>query len=156
MADIKHTVPPVEGDGISYRGIVWFIIVLSLVTLTCQLLIWVMLRAMQHQAPPASAQAAPLAQPVDTRLGHEGRVYPDMVSVGPSVKDRGPQVDEHGNVGATRLIVREPMNLDAFRRHENDMLTTYGVADATTGEYRIPVERAKALVLERGLPVRGK
>jgi hypothetical protein len=30
MADIKHTQPPVEGDGVSYRGIVWFVVILAL------------------------------------------------------------------------------------------------------------------------------
>jgi hypothetical protein len=155
MADTKHTLPAVEGDGVSYRGIIWFVIILTLVTVTCQLIIWVMLRAFQHQAQ-ADAQPAPFTQPNDSRLGHEGRVYPDMVSVAAANENRGAQVSDKGEVGPTRLIVREPMNLEAFRRHESDMLTTYGVVDATTGEYRIPIERAKELVLERGLPVRGK
>jgi hypothetical protein len=44
MADIRHTQPPVEGDGISYRGIVWFVVILTLVTVTCQILIWVLLK----------------------------------------------------------------------------------------------------------------
>ena len=41
----------------------------------------------------------------------------------------------------------------ATREHE--ILTTYGVADKDAGTYRIPIERAKDLMLERGLPVRG-
>src|SRR5262245_52892933 len=99
MADIKQTHPPVEGDGISYRGIAWFIIILGLVTVTCQLLIWVLLRAMQHQTPDASTQPAPLAQTQTDRQGHEGRVYPDMVAIG---NPDGP---------APKLLVKEPANL---------------------------------------------
>jgi hypothetical protein len=142
MADTKHTAP-VEGDGISYRGIFWFIVVLAMVTVTCQLLIWVLLRAMQHQTPDASTQAAPLAQAQTDRQAHEGRVYPDMVSIG------------NANGPTPKLLVKEPANLQQFRAEENEVLTTYG-RDAATGEYRIPIEKAKELLLQRGLPVRGK
>jgi len=144
MADTKHTQPPVESDGVSYSGIVWFVVILTVVTLTCQILIWVLLRAMQHQAPDASTAAAALAQPVGDRQAHEGRVYPDMVSIG------------NGSSPAPKLLVKEPANLAEFRAHENEILTTYGVADPETGAYRIPIDRAKEMLLKRGLPVRGK
>jgi hypothetical protein len=144
MAGTKHTRPPVEGDGISYRGIVWFVVILTLVTVTCQILIWVLLKAMQHQTPDVSTQASPMAQPITDRQAPDGRVYPDMVSIG------------NTHTPAPRLLVLEPAILGAFRAHENDMLTTYGVADPVTGAYRVPIERAKELVIQRGLPVRGK
>ena len=35
------------------------------------------------------------------------------------------------------------------------MLTTYGWVDKNAGTVRIPIDRAKELLLERGLPVRG-
>ena len=155
MADTKHTLPPVEGDGVSYRGIIWFVVILALVTLTCQGLIWVMLRAFQHQAQ-AKATPAPFTQTNDARLAHDGRVYPDMVSVATAAENRGAQVNEKGEIGPTRLIVREPANLEAFSKHEHEVLTTYGIVDAATGEYRIPIEKAKEMVLQRGFPVRGK
>ena len=143
MADIKHTQPAVEGDGVSYRGIFWFIVILTLVTVSCQLLIWVLLRAMQHQAADPSTQAAPLAQAQTDRQAREGRIYPDMVAIG---KDGGP---------APKLLVKEPANLQQFRAQEIEVLTTYGL-DPATGSYRIPIEKAKELLLQRGLPVRGK
>jgi hypothetical protein len=156
MTDTKHTPPPVEGDGISYRGIVWFAVILTLVTVTCQVLIWVLLKAMQHQTPDASRQASPMAKTVDSRLGREGQVYPDMVSVASAPADRGPQMDDKGMIGPTRLLVQEPVNLEKFHARENDLLTTYGVVDQATGAYRIPIDKAKDLVVARGLPVRGK
>jgi hypothetical protein len=143
MADIKRTQPPVEADGVSYSGIVWFVVILALVTVTCQLLIWVLLRAMQHQAPDASTQPAPLAQAVTERQAPGGRVYPDMVAIG---NPNGP---------APKLLVKEPANLEQFRAHENEVLTGYAL-DPATGEYHIPIERAKELVMQRGFPVRGK
>jgi len=136
-------IAPVEGDGISYSGIVWFVVILTVTTLVCQLLMWVLLRAMQHQAPDAAMMASPMAPVVAERQAPAGRVYPDMVAIG---RPNGP---------APQLLVREPVNLDALRAYEHETLTTYGVTDKNAGTYRIPIDRAKDLLLERGLPVRG-
>jgi hypothetical protein len=134
--------PPVEGDGISYSGIVWFVVVLTIVTVTCQLLMWILLRAMQHQPPSAASMASPLAPVVAERPAPEGRVYPDLVAV-----------DTPGGVQPP-LLVQEPANLEKFRHEEDEILSTYGWVDKNAGTVRIPIERAKALLLERGLPVR--
>jgi hypothetical protein len=135
--------PNVEGDGISYSGIVWFVVILTVTTLVCQILMWVLLRAMQNQAPDAAMMASPMAPAVAERQAPVGRVYPDMVAIG---TPNGP---------APKLLVREPINLEALRKYEHETLTTYGVTDKNTGMYRIPIDRAKELLLERGLPVRG-
>ena len=134
----------VEGDGINYRGIIWFMVVLAIVTVACQILIWVVLRTMQHNESLAQPPVSPVAPAAEARQAVEGRVYPDMVSIG---KPSGP---------APRLLVNEPDNLAALRAREQDALTTYGVGDTAAGTYRIPIDRAKDLLLERGLPVREK
>ena len=74
--------PNVEGDGISYSGIVWFVVILTVTTLVCQILMWVLLRAMQHQAPDAAMMASPMAPATVERQAPVGRVYPDMVAIG--------------------------------------------------------------------------
>jgi len=51
-----------------------------------------------------------------------------------------------------RLQLREPLDLAAFRQQEDGILSTYGVVDAEKGIYRIPIEEAMRLTLERGLP----
>ena len=53
------------------------------------------------------------------------------------------------------VLVNEPANLADLHRHEHEMLTTYGWMDRNAGIVRLPIERAKELILERGLPVRG-
>ena len=142
MADTKHPTAaiPVEGDGVSYRGIVWFVVILTITTLVCQGLMFVLLKTFQHQT--AVATVSPMAAPAAVRPGLEGRVYPTVNALGGD----GPQ---------PRLLVNEPGNLEAFRAREHETLTTYGWVDRNTGVVRIPVERAKDLLLERGLPVRG-
>ena len=53
------------------------------------------------------------------------------------------------------LLVNEPTVLDQFRTAEAHALTTYGWVDKTNNVVRLPIDRAKELVLERGLPTRG-
>jgi hypothetical protein len=144
MADTKQPHAPVEGDGINYRGIIWFVVVLAIVTVSSQVLIWVVLRTMQHNQAAAEAPIPAVAAPSDTRQAMEGRVYPGMVAIG---EPGGP---------APPLLVKEPENLAAMRAREDEVLSTWGVADQAAGTYRMPIDRAKALLLERGLPVRGQ
>ena len=57
---------------------------------------------------------------------------------------------------APRLQLREPRDLAAFRAEEAEILSTYGVIDRDQGIYRIPIEEAMRLTVERGLPVAGE
>ena len=87
----------VEGDGVSYRGIVWFVVILTATTLVCQLLMWGLLEVFQDRRDvPARS---PVAAAVTERQASEGRVYPDMNVVGIA---GGSQ---------PRLLVNEPANL---------------------------------------------
>ena len=79
---------------------------------------------------------------VDVRPEVGGRVYPNMVAIG---RPDGP---------TPALLVQEPANLETLRAHEHEVLTTYGWADKNTGAIRIPIDRAKDLIIQRGLPTR--
>jgi hypothetical protein len=50
------------------------------------------------------------------------------------------------------LLVDAPKDLAAMRAEENKTLTTYAWTDREAGRVRIPIDRAMALLLERGLP----
>jgi hypothetical protein len=50
------------------------------------------------------------------------------------------------------LLVDAPKDLAGMRAEENKILTTYGWTDQEAGRVRIPIDRAIALLLERGLP----
>jgi hypothetical protein len=148
MADTKHhahaaTPSPVEGDGVSYSGIVWFVVLLAATTLICQVLMVVLLKAFQYQASTNQVEPSPLAARVDVRDAPEGRVYPDMKSIG---LKSGPQ---------PQLLVREPANLADLRAHEHEVLTTYDWVDKAAGTVRMPIDKAKDKLIEQGLPVRG-
>jgi hypothetical protein len=53
-----------------------------------------------------------------------------------------------------RLQVNPPLELDEIRGEEEAQLNSYGWVQKEAGVVRIPIEHAKELLLERGLPVR--
>jgi hypothetical protein len=138
MADTNH-VPAtsrVEGDGVSYRGVFWFGVVLAGTTLFCQALVWGMFGWMQSQAaaadPQRPATAAAAAHPT-IEGGHVATGLP--------------------NAPSPDLLVDEPTAFHRFRTEEEQALATYGL-DKSTGAIRIPIDRAKEIVLAHGLPTR--
>ena len=52
---------PTEGDGVNYRGIVWFVAILAGTTFACQLLMWGMFAFMDRQAAKDDAAHPSLA-----------------------------------------------------------------------------------------------
>jgi hypothetical protein len=59
-----------------------------------------------------------------------------------------------GTAGTPQLLTDEPVLLEQVRERERQQLTGYGWVDQTAGVARMPIDEAKKLVLERGLPAR--
>ena len=140
MADIKHASPHglperTEGDGVSYKALGWSMAVLAVITLFCYALVVGFFKFMESRAEAVDPPRAPLAAPPVRPAIQDGRVVGGPASV-PS------------------LLVREPLNLQKFRDEEEHLLSSYGWVDQNTGMVRLPIDRAKALLLERGLVVR--
>ena len=53
---------------------------------------------------------------------------------------------------APRLQIDPAADLRAYRHSEDEKLMTYGWANRSQSVVRIPIERAKDLIAERGLP----
>ena len=139
MADTKHVhgAAPIEGDGVSYSGIVWFIVILTLTTVACQLIVWGGFELMEWRVARADAARAPLAAE---------RARPAI--------DRGRVVTGTPESPQPALLVTEPIALGEHRTNETSSLSAYGWVDRGAGTVRIPIDRAKALIIERGLPTR--
>ena len=140
MADIKHASPHglperTEGDGISYKALGWSMAVLTVITLFCYALVVGFFKFMESRAVAGDTPRAPLAAAAAQPAIQDGRVVGGPASV-PS------------------LLVGEPMNLQKFRAEEEHLLSSYGWVDQNTGVVRLPIDRAKTLLLERGLAVR--
>jgi hypothetical protein len=52
--------------------------------------------------------------------------------------------------GMPKLQILEAKDLAAFRKTENEKLSTYGWVSRETGKVRVPIEKAMSLVLKKG------
>jgi len=142
MADTKHhgghagSTDPVEGDGIHYSGIGWFVVILTATTIFCMVLVWGVFEYMSSSAASRDAVRPAVAGPAVTPSIADGRIVGSSARPGPE------------------MLVIEPTVLEAFRAREDAELSTYGWVDENAGVVRIPIERAKDLMLERGYPTR--
>ena len=114
MADTRHVheAPPVEGDGVSYSGIVWFVVILTATTVFCQVLVWGAFEVMEWRVNRGEAARPPMAAE---------RAVPGI--------DGGALVTGNGLAPSRALLVNEPTALRAFRDAETSALSSYGWVD---------------------------
>jgi hypothetical protein len=132
-----HTSDPVEHDAVSFSGIWWFVVVLTATVVVCQLLVWGFFAWFDYRVTRSETPRSALAAPVSSPVIEGGRLV--------SGADGTPRPS---------LLVDEPTVLGAYRAMQDEKLNTYGWVDQPMGTVRLPIDRAKDLVLERGLPVR--
>jgi len=133
----SHTTDRVEGDGISYSAIGWFLVVLTVTTLFCQGLVWGMFELMERRVAATDPPRATLAPAQGSPTIENGHVASGTIDPPPP-----------------SLLVNEPIVLHTFREAEDKTLANYAWVDKTAGTVRLPIGRAKELVVERGFPVR--
>ena len=136
MADIKHVQPAhppearTEADGVNYRGIVWFVVILVVTTAVCQVLMVGTFKLFEKQTntadPGRPVMMAPMVEP----------------KPGPAVVTGAP---------GPSLLTDEPSNLHEFRQGEDTQMHGYSWVDRNAGTVRIPIDRAKELLLQRGI-----
>jgi hypothetical protein len=143
-ATAEHPVPsiPVEGDGISYSGLFWFGVILTITTVICAAIVWGLFEFWERREIRNDAVRAPLAAP----------------RANPTIDRLGGRIDQ-GTAAAVMqpgLLVDEPAYLRQFRTREDEMLRSWGWVDRNAGTVHMPIDRAMDLLIERGLPVRGQ
>lgn len=85
------------------------------------------------------------------RAIEQGRATPTPTR--PTLMSRPNGIDEMGRPAAgPRMLTNEPMWLADFRARQAEALKTYAWVDKDAGTVRLPIERAKQLIVERGLP----
>jgi hypothetical protein len=138
MAETKPLhAAPVEGDGVSYSGIVWFIVILAVTMVFCEVLVWGMFKFVLMPYRTVQSRVAPLAEPHHRPEIKDGRLVTGL-AVAPT----------------PGLNVTEPIVLKEFRDAEDASLQQYGWVDQGSQVVRLPIDRAKELLMARGLPVR--
>jgi hypothetical protein len=142
MADIKH-VAPVEGDGVDYRGIVWFLVILVGTVVFCQVLVWGLFVWTESRVVASDAVRSPLAAEQSQPAIERGRL-----TTGAGGSEAPAAAPRPG------LLIDEPTVLAGVRTAENEELSTYGWENQGAGIVRLPISRAKEIALERGFAVR--
>ena len=91
---------------------------------------------LEEQAQARDPRLSPLAKPAT--------VMPPSTTTQPTF----------GTAPEPKLLTGEPMYLRDLRTREQDLLHGYGWVDEKAGIARVPIDDAKKLIVERGLPVR--
>lgn len=113
-----------EEADINIRTVLTFAVGLAVVVMISAGLMGIMFRVLSNQAAANDPQVSPLALP-------PGQTPP-----------------------APNLLTNEPAGLRSFHAEEDRTLDGYGWVDQRAGVARLPIEQAKKLIVERGLPVR--
>jgi hypothetical protein len=130
--DVAH-----EHGDINVSAIAWAVVILLAVGVVAQIAMYLLFGVFERQAkandPPVSAVAAP---PVD---------MPATITQTPAFSQ---------GVNGPQLLTNEPMSLEMQRENEQKTLHGYAWVNQGAGVAQIPIDQAKKLIAERGLPVR--
>ena len=113
-----------EHSDIDIRTVLTFGAGLAVVVITAAALMYALFLVLEGQAERRDPEISPVAMP-------SGQEAP-----------------------APRLLTNEPASLSKFRAEETKKLEGYAWVDERSGVARVPIEQAKKLILQRGLPVR--
>jgi hypothetical protein len=113
-----------EESDINVRAIIWFMVVLAGIVLAVDVAMWGTFRLFAHIEEKNDPVVSPLAIPAGQPLGPPG------------------------------LQTTPWADLKKFRADQNAHLHGYGWVDETSGVARVPIEKAKEMLLKKGLPVR--
>jgi hypothetical protein len=129
--DVAH-----EESDINIQALIWSAVVLAGVCLTTAALMAGLFKVLEAQAKSRDPKLSPLVLPAT--------VMPPTTNTSP----------EFGSAPEPRLLTNEPTALRQLRTQEQETLHGYGWVNESAGVARIPIDEAKKLLLERGLPVR--
>jgi hypothetical protein len=117
-----------DQNDVNVRAVIWFVIVLTGITVTIDVAMYGLFKGLNYYEVKNDPPASPLAPP-------------------PSPPTGGPE-PAHG------LQTTPWADLKRFRATQHAYLHGYGWVDEHAGVARVPIEKAKALLLKQGIPVR--
>lgn len=129
--DVAH-----EHSDINVRAVVGSAVVVAVVCSATALLMAGLFNVLENQAKARDPKLSPLSLPA-TQM-------PPTTNTTPTF----------GSAPDPKLLTNEPVYLQDIHKREQELLHTYGWVDQTAGVARLSIDRAKELILERGLPVR--
>jgi hypothetical protein len=135
MADetLRHEDVEYEREDLGAGGIFAFLVGLAIVGVLIHLVLFGMYKYLDHYEKVNQPPQNPLIKAVNV----------DTREATPEDRNKFPQ---------PRLEVNERSQLNEVRLHEEEELNSYGWVDPKAGIVHIPIDRAMALVAQRGLP----
>jgi len=130
---LHHEPAEYERQDLGAKGVLEFFAGLVVMCAVVGLILWGMFRVMDHYAKKRQPPQNPL---VTVRQEDPRKVTPGEVE----------------SFAQPRLETDELAQLNQQRTREEETLNTYGWVDEKAGIARIPIDRAMALVAQRGLP----
>ncbi|MEO7275797.1 MAG: hypothetical protein ABIX28_00850 [Vicinamibacterales bacterium] len=125
-----------ETSDVNVGAILWFAGIVAITTMVCAVIVWGLFNLLESQAAARDPKMSPLAMPAAT--------MPRTTTASPFF----------GNGPAPQLMTNEPAYLAHQRQLDDTRLQQYGWVDEKTGVTRLPIDQAKKLLVERGLPAR--
>lgn len=125
-----------EHSDINIRAVLTFAAVLAAVGIVVHVLMYGVLWYLEGQARVNDPELSPLAAPA-------AQMPPSTI-----------ESPAFGTAPQPQLLTNEYGYLSRQRQAEEQQLTSYGWIDEASGVARVPIESAKKLLLERGLPTR--
>jgi len=119
-----------ETSDINIRAIIWFIAILTAIVLSMNVSMWAMFRVLQHFERKFDPAITPLARQA-SEIGDPAKSF------------------------AQPTLQTTPWtDLRTFRADQEHHLNGYGWVDEKLGVARIPISKAKEMLLQKGIPVR--
>ena len=125
-----------DTSDVNVRAILGFGVIVMVVTIVCAVIVWGLFDVLESQAAGRDPKMSPLALPA--------AAMPRTTAASPFF----------GNAPSPQLITSEPALLRTLRGTEQKALHEYGWVDQKAGVARVPIDQAKKLIVERGLPSR--
>ena len=116
-----------ETSDINIRAIIWFIAILTAIVLAMNVSMWGMFRVLQYFERKYEPAVTPLAREA---------------------------VQQPTEFPEPRLQTAPWTDLRTFRAEQEHHLNGYGWVDEKAGVARIPISKAKEMLLQKGIPVR--
>jgi hypothetical protein len=129
--DVAH-----EASDVNVRAVLGFAGIVAAVTIVCAVIVWGFFAVLESQAAARDPKLSPLTLPA-TQMPRSTAGSPFFSSA------QQPQ-----------LVTNEPAVLGMLRQTEDKALHEYGWVDQKTGVAHVPIDQAKKLLVERGLPSR--
>ena len=133
-----------EESDVNVRALLWFFVIFVVSGVVTHIFLWFLYKGfVKIEKRNAGDALTSMQRPADANVPKNEPLLQPF-----------PMKGQKDDIAAP-FTTTPPADLAHMRKAENDALTSYGWVDEKNGVVRIPIDDAKRIVVERGLPVQG-